>query len=105
MGRHVTELCAYCGMKPGTEREHVIARSFFDVQPQQHFTVPSCTDCNQKRGDGGSTDLQLDETYMRTAFCMSRQVNESQAAQSVLQNKVFPYFDKNAKFLTSIVKT
>jgi hypothetical protein len=60
------QLCALCGKREATTREHVPAQSLFPKpRPDNLITVPACTPCNQ-----GSA---ADDEYLRTFFAMRRE--------------------------------
>jgi hypothetical protein len=86
-------MCAYCGTRPGIQIEHVIARQFFYVSPPTFVKVPACLECNQKRGDGGPIDIQLDENYLRNVLCCSAKGNQSATAKSLLNGPIRRSFD------------
>jgi hypothetical protein len=41
--------CPYCGLRPGTTRDHVIAQCFFAVKPTSMVTVPACPECQNTK--------------------------------------------------------
>ncbi|MDB5390818.1 MAG: hypothetical protein JWM11_6464 [Planctomycetaceae bacterium] len=43
------KLCAYCGIEPAVESEHVIARCIIPPPRPTMITVPACAACNDKK--------------------------------------------------------
>lgn len=81
--------CVYCGIRDGTQREHVIASSFFRPPfPANLPKVPACLECNQLRGDGGQRNLSDDEAYMRDRICMLLGSEDHADAKHLLDEKV-----------------
>jgi hypothetical protein len=52
------EICALCGERPATTREHVPARSLFPTPRPHLITVPACAPCNN--GTGPDDEYFLD---------------------------------------------
>lgn len=81
--------CVYCGRRDGTQREHVIASSFFEKPfPSDLPKVPACGECNQRRGDGGQWNMSDDEAYVRDRICMQMEINSHAEAKRLLEGKV-----------------
>ena len=55
----------YCRIGIAHQREHVIARCFFDVLPLNMPTIWACQACNALKGDGGVRNMSDDEAYVR----------------------------------------
>jgi hypothetical protein len=47
--RQAAPLCAYCGQRPSSTKDHVIPKQLFTVVPNNIVTVRSCDDCNQEK--------------------------------------------------------
>jgi hypothetical protein len=81
--------CVYCGIRDGTQREHVLASSFFGKPfPPDLPKVPACRDCNQLRGDGGQRNMSDDEAYVRDRICMQLEIDNHPDAKRLLESKV-----------------
>ena len=91
----LVKLCAYCGTRPATENEHVVAKIFYVDQPRNGITVPSCTDCNRGRGDDGPRDLHLDEEYLRNALCVAEGTRHHPIAAALGEGKVIRSFARS----------
>jgi hypothetical protein len=89
------DLCAYCGIRPATEMEHVVGLVFYVNAPKIGTTVPSCADCNRKRGDGGPRDLHLDEEYMRNVLCIAEGTEGHPVASALAPDKVVRSFKRS----------
>lgn len=87
--------CIYCGQRPATEKEHVVAKVFYITPPKIGVTVPSCAECNRKRGDGGVRDIHLDEEYMRNVLCMAEGTQTHSIATELFQTKVSRSFRRS----------
>lgn len=44
----MTDLCIYCGEKPGITKDHVPLKSLFSKPRPKMVTVPCCKECNEK---------------------------------------------------------
>lgn len=42
-------LCAYCGVRPGTTKDHIVPRALFEVMPLNAPTVKACKECNLEK--------------------------------------------------------
>jgi hypothetical protein len=59
------ELCAYCGLEPGTTVDHIPPKLFFaPPYPSNLLTVPACTACNKS--------FQADDEYCQREVSLSR---------------------------------
>jgi hypothetical protein len=96
-------MCVYCGVRPATENEHVIGNVFYVSFPKFGVTVPSCSDCNRKRGDGGPRDLHLDEEYMRNALCLAEGTQDHPIAATLYQEKVVRSFRRSIGLAASVL--
>jgi hypothetical protein len=47
--RSMPKLCAYCGKRPGTTRDHVVPRGVFDPNPEDSIIVRGCEPCNREK--------------------------------------------------------
>ena len=59
------ELCTYCGVLPGTDRDHVIPVSYSSVK--RHYnghTVPACRECNNLLNDRFILDINARRAYI-----------------------------------------
>lgn len=46
----VQQTCVYCGLRPGTTADHVLARGFVAIPDRGNLPkVPSCSDCNNAK--------------------------------------------------------
>lgn len=75
--------CIYCGVQPGSTRDHVVPLALFDnrEKPQNLPTVKSCVECNREKGE---SDVQLWE-----ALCCSREFHESKRERPGLHERLF----------------
>src|SRR5215203_5871561 len=70
------EFCAYCGVRPGTTREHVVPRSLFPKPlPEFMVTVGVCSRCN---GDKSPLDA-----YLRDVLVADLASSDNPAANAV----------------------
>lgn len=79
-------VCVYCGVAPGTENEHVIAKGFFPAPrpPKSEFIlVPACPDCNRGRWKDSDTSMSMDEEYARTWLSMELNAGNHPAAKAL----------------------
>lgn len=90
------KLCVYCGERPATEKDHVLARQFFPPEPQYRddlITVPTCGICNRAKQKVEDTPGVLMQ------FC-----GEGPASQTVLRDRVPKTLRKNAKLRKELQK-
>jgi hypothetical protein len=88
-------LCIYCGQRPATDKEHVVAKVFYITPPKVGVTVPSCVECNRKRGDEGDRDIHLDEEYMRNVLCIAKGTQDHPIATKLSETKVLRSFRRS----------
>src|SRR5687767_4587691 len=99
-------LCAFCGIRIGTRRGHVIPRGFFKVLPKENATVPACPECENGTGDGGPRPISQDEEYVRNVLCMSADAEQHDDAQHVFSDAVVKSFRNSPALLhASVMKT
>jgi hypothetical protein len=84
MRSHTVQLCVYCGIRPATDNEHVVAKVFYFKSSKEGITVPSCAHCNRGPGDRGTRDLHLDEEYMRTCLCVAEGAKDHPVVDALL---------------------
>ncbi len=71
-------LCAYCGLRPGTTRDHVIPKGLFPKpRPQSIITVPVCALCNNAKSQ--------DDDYLRDMLVIDFQTEGHPIAQQILK--------------------
>jgi hypothetical protein len=100
----MVKMCAYCGVRPASDDEHVVARAFYVNVPKHAATVPSCSDCNQRRGDGGPRNLPLDEEYVRNVLCMSEGGQRHPVAEELFNGTVLRSFKNSPKLTASVLR-
>jgi hypothetical protein len=100
----ILKTCAYCGMRSASENEHVVAKVFYVDPPEAGVTVPSCPECNRKRGDGGPRDLHLDEEYMRNALCVAEGTQRHPIAMRLSEGKAMRSFRRSIGLAASVLK-
>lgn len=86
--------CVYCNTRPATTREHVIARCFFDKQPDYHIVVPTCPECNGGTGDGVDRPMSMDEEYVRTVLCLHAGSHGHPVADAIVWGKIARSFKR-----------
>lgn len=86
---HPVKLCVYCGEKPATEREHVIAKQCFsEPRPPDLITVPSCPDCNDR--------FKPHEDYMRAHLAANLEaITKNRSARRLHDGKLMRSFQKD----------
>ncbi len=72
-------LCAFCGLIPGPEPEHVFARCLNDGLAEGLFTVPACCDCNVEKSKS--------DEYLRDVLVGDLRVDHPTAIQ-IYEGKV-----------------
>ena len=98
------KICAYCGQRPGEDKEHVVGRVFYITPPKTGVIVPSCADCNRGRGDGGIRDMHLDEEYMRNVLCIAEGTQFHPVATELSKTKVVRSFRRSVGLAKSVLK-
>ncbi len=59
-----TPVCIYCGLRPGSSRDHIPSLGLFSKPaPSNLITVPSCSECNRS--------FSIDEEYFRAILLYS----------------------------------
>jgi len=86
--------CVYCSKREAVTREHVIARCFFDKQPDYHIVVPTCIECNSGSGDGVERPLSMDEEYLRTVLCLHAGSYGHPVANAIVCDKIARSFQR-----------
>jgi len=98
--------CVYCHLRQATTREHVIARGFFDAQPDHNVTVPTCVECNSGTRDGVDRPMSVDEEYVRTVLCLHAGAYGHEAADALVWDKIQRSFKRRPGALAkSIAET
>lgn len=89
--------CYLCGAPNPTTKDHVPPRGFFpEPRPADLITLPCCQDCN--------SSFSLDDEAVRVWFSMG--IGHSDAAEWIIQNKVFPgTLSRSSAFLSEILKS
>jgi hypothetical protein len=66
-------MCAYCGYRVATDREHVFPKSLYPESKAssrvQRLTIPSCNECNNGWSD--------DEAHFRNVLALAGEPNDS----------------------------
>ncbi len=74
-------MCAYCGVKRGLTKDHVIPKCLFKRPlPSNMITVPACSECNNAKSK--------DEDYLRDMLVIDHFTSSNPTAQTLLNNKV-----------------
>ncbi|WP_309708794.1 hypothetical protein [Armatimonas sp.] len=96
--RHGKKICAYCGIalpdQKDREREHVVARAFFDPHniPSDIIIVASCKTCNH----GDKSSLNDDEDYTASVMIANRFSSNHPVAKARL--------DEQGPFMSAVRK-
>ena len=70
------QICALCGIRPATTREHVPAQQLWDPpRPNDLITVPACGPCNN--------GTQQDDDYFRATLALVAERTPSEALESI----------------------
>jgi hypothetical protein len=79
-------MCAYCGDRVATDREHVFPKSLYPESKAssrvQRLTIPSCKECNKGWSD--------DEVHFRNVLALAGEPNDSR--RELWETKVQPSF-------------
>lgn len=81
------KLCAYCGLEPAVEAEHVIARCIIPKPRPMMITVPACGICNDRK--------KLDDEQLRDMLVIDIE-NEGHATTSgTMKGKLIRAIERN----------
>ncbi len=80
-------LCAFCGVNPGTEPEHVFARALNDGLAEGLITVPACRECNveKSKADEYLRDILVGD--MRVDHPVARRIYEGKVQRSLARDR------------------
>lgn len=88
----IKKMCAYCGIRPGTTRDHVVPVALFPKPlPSVMVTVGSCQECNQAKGE-------LD-TYLRDYLISDIDTSRSQVAGVIRDGEFLRSMQTNRSLL------
>jgi len=74
-------LCAYCGIRKGTTRDHVVPRSLFPKPlPKFMVTVPACSACNAEK--------KCHDDYLRDYLTLDAEGSNHPTAQTIFNGQV-----------------
>lgn len=92
------ELCAYCGIRPGTTDDHVVARNLFlPPRPDDMVTVPACDDCNGRKS--------MCDQYLRDMLVADIETYNHPRARRLLDGKAMRAFRSNRSRLAQAART
>jgi len=91
--------CAYCGVRDGITRDHVIAKAFYDpLKVINAITVPACDPCNNgKSSEERYADIAL---TLASGFDLTEEQKRGFKSLTVEQQEMF----KNGERKYNIVK-
>ena len=73
------EICAYCGIRAATERDHVPPKTLFPTpRPSNLVTVPVCGPCHEP--------TSLDDEFFRNILVMEKKTEDHPVADQVLDD-------------------
>jgi hypothetical protein len=88
------EICALCGIRPATTREHVPAQQLWDPpRPNDLITVPACELCNK--------GTQKDDDYFRATLSLINEPTPSAALERVRPTVTRSFARPEAKHLAA----
>ena len=72
--------CIYCGLNPGTTRDHIPPKGLFEPRPNNLITVPCCENCRSAQS--------MDDEYFITIIATSGGSQYHPAATKIWENKI-----------------
>src|SRR5262245_25214355 len=90
--------CVYCGIRPGTTRDHVVPKCLFPGNlPKVMVTVPSCRSCNEGKA--------VDDTYLRDWLAIDIENSRHPAANELLRGSVGRAAQRNQSDLVRDIRS
>lgn len=77
------QFCVYCGLAPGTTRDHIPPKSLFPKPRPDLITVPCCETC---RGNQSP-----DDEYFKNVIAMRHDVGDHPAAKQIIESVLRSY--------------
>lgn len=93
MAANKRPLCAYCGLREGRTKDHVIPKCMFlPPLPNEMLTVPACSPCNESKGK--------DDDYLRDMLVINLENENHPVANCVaMKERVIRSIQKNRSHL------
>jgi hypothetical protein len=79
MSAHLKKLCAYCGLRPGTTRDHVPPKCLFAPSMRANLiTIPACNECH--------SEYKLDDEYFRTILAIRNGLPNTESVKHIQES-------------------